>query len=66
MVSPCMVVQLIFIEDVVLKWLSIKDVVDFLYMFLTISTTSTRKPKSSIRASNRTWSMEPKAFQNSM
>lgn len=61
-VSLCMVPRLIVIGCVVPKWLPVKDVVEFLYMFPTISTTSKGKPKSSIRASSMTWSMEPKAF----
>ena len=65
-VSPCMTPRLIFIGRVVLKWLPVKDVVEFLYMFPTISTVFVGKPKSSIRANNRAWSMKPKAFRKSM
>ena len=51
-VSPCMVPQLISIEIVIPKWSPMKDVVEFLYMFSTISTVSRGKPMSSMRASN--------------
>ena len=54
------------IGGVVSKWLPANVVVEFLYMFPTISTASRGNPKSSIMASSRAWSMEPNAFLKSM
>ena len=65
-VSPCMVPWLIFIGGVVPKVLSAKDVVEFLYVLPTISTASMGKSRSSMRASRRAWSMDPKALRKSM
>ena len=65
-VSPCMVPQLIVIGCVVPKLLPVKDVVEFLYMFPTISTASNGISRSFIRTSSCAWSMKPKVLQKSM
>ena len=65
-ISPCMVLRLISIRGLVPKIVLVKDVVEFLYMLLTISTASMGKPMSSMRTSSRAWSMKPKALQKSI
>lgn len=61
-----MVFMLIVIGGFVPMWLPVKDVVEFFYMFPSISTASKGKPRSSMRASSLAWSMEPKAFRKSI
>lgn len=65
-VCHCIVPKLIYIGSVVPNWLPLKDVVEFLYMFPTISTTSRGYSRSSMMARSCIWSMEPKAFLKSM
>ena len=48
-VSPCMVPRLISIMGIDSKWFPVKDVVEFLYMFPTISIASMRYSRSSMR-----------------
>lgn len=52
-VSLCMVPRLILIGGVVPKWLPVKDVVEFWYIFPTILTAYVGKPRSSMRANSR-------------
>ena len=64
--TPCMVPRFIFIGGVVPKVLPAKKVVEFLYMLPTISTSSMRKLRFSMKASRRAWSIDPKALRKSM
>ena len=52
--------------DVVPKWFLVKDVVEFLYISLTILTTFRGKLRFSMRARSLAWSMKPKALRMSM
>ena len=65
-VSSCMVSRLLSIGGVVPKWFLVKDEVESLYMFPTISSASNVNPKSSMRVNSLAWSMKPKASQKSM
>ena len=48
------------------KWLTWKEVVEFVYMFPICSTASRRYSESSISVRSLVWSMDPKAFLKSM